>query len=116
MTAHLQHLDTEPGEVSRQPGTVGAGAFDPYPVDLTMADHPCAQLPIALRVVGERLRAEYSAGLINERSNVRVFVGIDSADHSTSRLCHRGHCQGLPPVWLTVGVDSFSCCLGGVGE
>ena len=66
----LPHLDTGCREVTRDPGSIAAGAFDPDPGELAEVAHPAQQRPIAQdRAVG-----------VDDGSDVEVLVGVDPAD------------------------------------
>jgi hypothetical protein len=77
-------------KMARQPGAVGAGAFDPDLGKLAVTTHPGEQTSIARGVGLELSRTEDPAGAVDHRCVVAATVGIDAADDARPVCCHAG--------------------------
>jgi hypothetical protein len=79
---HVEHL--VPGRLERgdkEPAIAGRAFNNDDRVRRVELDQPLAELAHPGRAVGKAERAELAAALVEQRSNVSVFVHIDSDDH-----------------------------------
>ena len=89
---HLDHLDPGALQEPGQAGAVGAGALDPHPGQVTEADQPAVQIPVAAWGGRERLDTQDAAVVVQRGGDVHIEVGVDSTGDRT-RALYDGHCH-----------------------
>ena len=108
----LDHLDPSGHHRPRQPGAIGAGAFDPDPGHRPEALEPVEQLGVAGRCRRERRGPQQGAELVERGGDVNVRVGVD-APGDRARAFYDGHshpflpnrCQGVARTRRDGGPD-----------
>ena len=87
----LHHRHPGEAQLPGQRGTVGAGALDADPLQLTMATQPAQQRLVAGRCRGELPIAELTPERIQYPGVVRAPVGVDTARDIKGCHGHAGH-------------------------
>lgn len=75
---HLGHLDPDTAQMPAQPRPIRASALDPDSHQRPQAAQPLPQRPIARRVRPERRRAQQPPRLVHRRSDMNIFVSVDT--------------------------------------
>ena len=76
--------------MTREPGTVGAGAFHPDPIDRSEAGKPTAELTKPRRCRRERFDTEHPAVRVDRGCDMHIQMSIDSA-RDGARCLYDGH-------------------------
>jgi hypothetical protein len=82
-------------QVSGEPGSVGAGAFDPDQADLPKGAHPATERLVAGEVSGKGLHAEQAAVGVDHRRHVDICVCVDAARQGALSIYHDCHCRSF---------------------
>src|SRR5215218_7160574 len=81
--------------MTSEPSAVGAGAFNPDPLDLTEAGQPARQRRISGARRGERLDGEHAAVPVERGCDMNIQMRVNTArDHR--RGFYDGHCHPFP--------------------
>jgi hypothetical protein len=84
----LDNCDGAHGQETDEPGSVGAGRFDPDQPDLAEALEPHQQLPVAASSRRKDRVAEQPTLLVERDRVVTIGVGVDAARDQTPDLRH----------------------------
>jgi hypothetical protein len=77
---HLQNLDTSILYVTQEPGAIGACGLNADAAELSEGPHPGQHLPISLSRCCEGLACEHMIVLIDNGSDMKIFMRVDAAN------------------------------------
>jgi hypothetical protein len=77
---YRQNLDTSILHVSHGPGAIGARGLNADAPELSQGPHPGEHLPVPLSSCCERLACEHMIVLIDNGSDMKIFVRVDAAN------------------------------------
>ena len=81
----LQNLDASVLHVAQEPRAIGARRLDAYATELPEGAHPGEHLLIAVPRRRKTSASQHPVELIDDGSNVKIFVRVDATDDAPVR-------------------------------